>query len=79
MGELVKRAQACRIIGCDYGAFTNVAARPDFPKPEAVLKIGVHGQRVWSRADIEAWAKEHGLMNGNGYKMKQASRGDAAF
>ena len=30
--------------------------RDDWPEPEVTLAMG----KVWKRADIEAWAREHG-------------------
>jgi prophage regulatory protein len=33
-----------------------LSAEPDFPDPYEVLAAG----KVWKRADVEAWAKDHG-------------------
>lgn len=33
-----------------------LTSRDDFPWPEASLDMG----KVWKRADVEAWARDHG-------------------
>lgn len=57
LGEYVGAAEIGRMFGgVSRQRVQQLIGRDDFPKPEVVLDMG----KVWKRADIEAWAKDHG-------------------
>lgn len=41
------------MLGVTRQQVDRLAARPDFPRPVAVLKAG----RIWRRRDVERWAR----------------------
>jgi len=50
-------SEAAALLGMSKQGFAKLlATNPDFPEPTALLSVG----RIWSRADVEAWAAEHG-------------------
>lgn len=44
-----------RLGGISAQRVDAIAKKPTFPAPVAVLTMG----RVWHRADVEAWIREH--------------------
>lgn len=44
------------MLGVNRQRVSQLAARPDFPEPLAVLAMG----KVWAAADVEKWAKKRG-------------------
>src|SRR3954454_13617899 len=53
--DLAGAAEAADILGVTRQQVDRLAARPDFPKPVAVLRAG----RIWRTRDIERWARQH--------------------
>jgi hypothetical protein len=47
---------AAMLGGVSRQRVNQLAARGDFPAPDAVLAMG----KVWKREDVEAWARDHG-------------------
>lgn len=54
--QLAGSAEIGRMLGVSRQRVQQLINRPDFPKPYAVLEMG----KVWDRADVETWAREHG-------------------
>lgn len=54
--SLVGPAEIGRMLGVSRQRVQQLAARDDWPEPFATLARG----RVWERAAIEAWARDHG-------------------
>jgi hypothetical protein len=55
--HLVGAAEIARMFGgISRQRVQQLTGREDFPAPEVVLHMG----KVWKRADVEAWAREHG-------------------
>jgi predicted DNA-binding transcriptional regulator AlpA len=55
--HLVGSAEIGRMLGgLSRQRVQQLISRPDFPAPDVVLDMG----KVWKRADIEAWARDHG-------------------
>jgi len=52
-------AEIGRLIGVSRQRVHQLTAKPGFPEPYDVLAMG----KVWQRADVEAWAREHGRLN----------------
>lgn len=44
------------MLGVGRQRVQQLISRDDFPEPEVTLAMG----KVWKRADIEAWARDHG-------------------
>ena len=44
------------MLGVSRQRVQQLAARDDFPEPEVTLAMG----KVWQRAAVEAWARDHG-------------------
>ncbi len=53
--ELASLFEISRMLGVTKRTVQRYAERPDFPEPIDRLAAG----RVWRRADVEAWAREH--------------------
>lgn len=49
-------AELAFLLGVALRSARRHAARPDFPTP---VGRGPHGRRIWRRAEVEAWAREH--------------------
>jgi predicted DNA-binding transcriptional regulator AlpA len=58
MHHLVGAQEIGTMLGVSRQRVQQLAARDDFPQPEATLAMG----KVWKRADVEAWARDHGRM-----------------
>jgi predicted DNA-binding transcriptional regulator AlpA len=56
MHHLVGSAEVGRMLGVSRQRVQQLISRADFPKPEVVLEMG----KVWKRADVIGWAKDHG-------------------
>jgi prophage regulatory protein len=55
--HLVGAAEIGRMFGgVSRQRVQQLIGRDDFPAPEVVLDMG----KVWKRADVEAWARDHG-------------------
>ena len=54
--HLVGSAEIGRMLGVSRQRVQQLTAHADFPKPEVVLDMG----KVWQRAEVETWAREHG-------------------
>jgi len=54
--HLVGAAEIGRMLGVSRQRVQQLIKRGDFPEPDVVLEMG----KVWKRADVEAWAREHG-------------------
>lgn len=54
-GGLVGAGEIARLLGVSRQRVQQLAQRPDFPEPVAVLDMG----KVWSSADVERWVAEH--------------------
>jgi prophage regulatory protein len=57
--HLAGSAEIAAMLGVSRQRVQQLIARPDFPKPDAVLAMG----KVWRRADVLAWAKAHGRLD----------------
>lgn len=53
--ELASIREVAEILGVPRRTASRYAERDDFPEPLDTLAVG----RVWRRADIEKWGKEH--------------------
>lgn len=53
---LVGTHEIAAMFGVSRQRAQQITSRKDFPRPYDVLHMG----RVWRRAAVEAWAKEHG-------------------
>ena len=58
MHHLVGAQEIGAMLGVSRQRVQQLAARDDFPQPEVTLAMG----KVWKRADVEAWARDHGRM-----------------
>lgn len=47
------------MLGVSRQRVQQLVNRDDFPAPEVALDMG----KVWSREDVEAWAKAHGRLD----------------
>lgn len=57
MHHLVGSAEIGRMLGgVSRQRVQQIISRKDFPAPEVQLEMG----KVWKRADVEAWARDHG-------------------
>ena len=57
MHHLVGAAEIGRMLGgVSRQRVQQIVGRKDFPEPDVVLDMG----KVWKRADVEAWAHDHG-------------------
>jgi predicted DNA-binding transcriptional regulator AlpA len=56
MHHLVGAAEIGRMLGVSRQRVQQLIRRDGFPEPEAVLDMG----KVWKRADVEEWARDHG-------------------
>jgi prophage regulatory protein len=56
--HLVGAAEIGRMLGVSRQRVQQLIKRDDFPEPDVVLEMG----KVWKRADVEAWAREHGRL-----------------
>lgn len=57
MHHLVGSAEIGRMFGgVSRQRVQQIIGRKDFPAPEVTLEMG----KVWKRADVEAWARDHG-------------------
>lgn len=57
VGELAGAAEIGRMFGgISRQRVQQIVNREDFPRPLDVLDMG----KVWKRADVEAWARDHG-------------------
>jgi prophage regulatory protein len=57
MHHLVGSAEIGRMLGgISRQRVQQIIGREDFPAPEVQLEMG----KVWKRADVEAWARDHG-------------------
>lgn len=57
VGELAGAAEIGRMLGgVSRQRVQQIVNRADFPAPVEVLEMG----KVWKRADVEAWARDHG-------------------
>lgn len=57
VGELAGAAEIRRMFGgVSRQRVQQIVNRKDFPEPFDVLDMG----KVWKRADVEAWARDHG-------------------
>jgi prophage regulatory protein len=54
--HLVGSAEIGRMLGVSRQRVQQLIKRGDFPEPDVVLEMG----KVWQRADVEAWARDHG-------------------
>jgi len=54
--HLVGAAEIGRMLGVSRQRVQQLIKRDDFPEPDVVLEMG----KVWKRAEVEAWAREHG-------------------
>jgi predicted DNA-binding transcriptional regulator AlpA len=54
--HLVGVAEVAALLGVTKQRVTQLAEKPDFPKPTVRLAAGP----IWERADVEAWARETG-------------------
>ena len=54
--ELMGTSEVAEFLGVTNQRVDQLARRPDFPNPIAVLAAG----RIWNHADIEAWARRTG-------------------
>ena len=53
--DVVGPAEVAQLLGVDRHKAYRVTKRPDFPEPGALCS----GRRVWERADVEEWIREH--------------------
>ena len=53
--ELAGLAEVAEMLGVHRRSAQRYIARPDFPEPVGRLA----GGRVWSRADVEEWGRQH--------------------
>lgn len=53
--SLVGTHEIAALFGVSRQRAQQITARKDFPEPYDVLHMG----RVWRRAAVEAWAKDH--------------------
>ncbi len=58
MTELLGIAEIVELLGISRQRVHLLVDRADFPKPLAELKSG----RVWSRPDVESWARSDGRL-----------------
>lgn len=56
MHHLMGPQEIAHYLGVSRQRVTQLASRPDFPAPTAVLASG----KVWRTEDIEEWAKARG-------------------
>lgn len=56
--HLVGSAEVARILGVSRQRVQQLIKTEDWPAPEAELEMG----KVWKRADILAWARNHGRL-----------------
>jgi predicted DNA-binding transcriptional regulator AlpA len=54
--HLVGSAEIGVMLGVGRQRVQQLIGRDDFPEPEVTLAMG----KVWKRADVEAWARDHG-------------------
>jgi prophage regulatory protein len=54
--ELMGTSEIAELFGVTNQRVDQLARRPDFPDPVAVLAAG----RIWNRAEVEAWARRTG-------------------
>jgi predicted DNA-binding transcriptional regulator AlpA len=54
--HLVGAQEIGAMLGVSRQRVQQLAARDDFPEPEVTLAMG----KVWQRAAVEAWARDHG-------------------
>jgi len=52
-------AEVAELLGVTNQRVDQLARRPDFPKPVAVLAAG----RIWNRAHVESWARRTGRLS----------------
>ena len=52
----VGSAEIAEMLSVSRQRVQQLITRPDFPKPEVVLKMG----KVWKRAEVADWARAHG-------------------
>lgn len=56
MHHLVGSAEIGVMLNVGRQRVQQITSREDFPAPEVTLAMG----KVWKRADVEAWARDHG-------------------
>jgi predicted DNA-binding transcriptional regulator AlpA len=54
--HLVGSAEIGRLLGVGRQRVQQLINSDGFPKPDVTLQMG----KVWKRADVEAWARDHG-------------------
>jgi hypothetical protein len=54
--DLVGLSEIVLLLGVDARRTSTITRRRDFPEPCSRISIG----RIWHRADVEAWIREHG-------------------
>lgn len=54
--HLVGSQEIGAMLGVSRQRVQQLISRDDFPEPEVTLAMG----KVWKRADVEAWARDHG-------------------
>jgi predicted DNA-binding transcriptional regulator AlpA len=54
--QLMGTSEIAEFLGVTNQRVDQLARRPDFPDPIAVLAAG----RIWNHADIDAWARRTG-------------------
>jgi predicted DNA-binding transcriptional regulator AlpA len=52
----VGSAEVAAMLGVSRQRVQQLIARKDWPDPVVVLKMG----KVWKRADVEQWMRDHG-------------------
>jgi Prophage CP4-57 regulatory protein (AlpA). len=58
MAGLMGLTEIAELLGVSTQRVDQLAATDDFPEPFAILAAG----RIWTRADIEGWAKRTGRL-----------------
>jgi predicted DNA-binding transcriptional regulator AlpA len=61
MHHLVGSAEIGTMLGVGRQRVQQLISRDDFPRPAVKLAMG----KIWKRADVEAWARDHGRAIGD--------------
>jgi predicted DNA-binding transcriptional regulator AlpA len=53
--DVVQLAELAEVLGVTKRTAQRYIARPDFPQPAGRFATG----RIWNRADVEQWGRDH--------------------